>query len=154
MWLNHIFWTASLYGGGISDSIKATGHWKRQKSVILELSDKSRLTNCGSQTSTLRVRLMRLVGQLFQASSIICANVKQMIFIQVGFIGQALRPGNILLLSGKGKFVYFLEERLEIKCKMDFATYPMDQQNCYFRMLSPIYRSNELVSFVRTAKTV
>ena len=153
MWLNHIFWTASLYGGGISDSIKATGHWKRQKSVILVLSDKSRLTNFGSQTSTLRVQLMRLVIQLFHAITI-CANVKHVIFIQVGFIGQALRPGNMLLINGKGKFVYFLEERLEIKCKMDFATYPMDQQICYFRMLSPLYRSNELVSFVRGAKTL
>ena len=153
MWLNHIFWTALLYGGGISDSFKATGHWKRQKSVVVVLSDKSRLTNCGSQTSTLRVQLMRSVGQFFHAITI-CANVKHIIFIQVGFIGQALRPGNMLLMNGKGKFLYFLEERLEIKCKMDFATYPMDQQICYFRMLSPIYRSTELVSSPGGAKTV
>ena len=47
-----------------------------------------------------------------------------------------------------GTFTYFIEEHLEINCNMNFKNYPMDEQICYFRMLSPKYKHDKLVRYL------
>ena len=71
-------------------------------------------------------------------------------------MGTALRPGSSLVMyrnsnkGGKGgTFGYYMEENLEMNCKMNFENYPMDQQTCYFKMLSPMYKHSQLVRHSR-----
>ena len=81
------------------------------------------------------------------------------LFLKVGYIGTAMRPGSALVLDKYGKmgwyggtFAYFMEKHLEINCNMNFENYPMDEQICYFRMLSPMYKHEQLVSLLNMLK--
>ena len=59
-----------------------------------------------------------------------------------------IRPGSVLVLDRKwGSFTYILDEHRQINCNMNFGHYPMDNQVCYFRILSAIYDQDKLVSF-------
>ena len=75
------------------------------------------------------------------------------LFLKERYVGNAMRPGSTLVLDRNGNmtgtggtFMYFMEEHMEINCNMNFTNYPMDEQICYFRFLSALYKKDQLVS--------
>ena len=66
-----------------------------------------------------------------------------------------MKTGSMLLLDSAGfltgeggYFIYVMEEHREINCGMNFETYPMDHQVCYFKIASGMHDQEELVKLV------
>ena len=61
-------------------------------------------------------------------------------------MGNKMRPGSAIWLNRTtGQFQYWMDEHREMNCNMDFERYPMDEQICYFKVLSGSYGLPKLV---------
>ena len=67
-------------------------------------------------------------------------------YSQSGYMGNKMRPGSAIWLNRTtGHFRYWMDEHREMNCNMDFERYPMDEQICYFKIVSGSYGLPNLV---------